>query len=247
MSSLPDRRSQARLLALTAKHSGDWLHALPISSCGLRLDDEAVRVAVGLRLGTKLCEPHRCPCGANVDPEGTRQGLACRRSAGRAARHHNLNDLVWRALNRADIPAIKEPDGLLRSDGKRPDGLTQIPWQGGKCMTWDVAVTDTLAESYLSTTSTMAGAAAEGAASRKELKYQGLASTHTFIPLAIETLGPINSKGMHFFTELGHRLTASSGDKRETAFLFQRLSIIIQRFNSVCFQGSFDFPADSDD
>ena len=41
----------ARLLAAKAAHSGDWLHAAPISSCGLRLNNEAVRVAVGLRLG----------------------------------------------------------------------------------------------------------------------------------------------------------------------------------------------------
>ena len=41
----------ASFLAATARHSGDWLFALPIASCGLKLDDEAVRVAVGLRLG----------------------------------------------------------------------------------------------------------------------------------------------------------------------------------------------------
>ena len=64
--SLPDRHHQARLLAVSAPHSSDWLHALPISSCGLRLDDEAVRVAMGLRLGAKLCKPHQCPCGAKV-------------------------------------------------------------------------------------------------------------------------------------------------------------------------------------
>ena len=223
-----------------------WLHALPITSCGLRLDDETVRVAVGLRLGARICEPHQCRCGALVDPEGT-HGLACRRSAGRTARHHNLNDLVHRALNRAGIPAVKEPDGMLRSDGKRPDGLTLLPWQSGRCMTWDVTVTDTLADSYLSTTSSIAGGAAEGAASRKELKYQALASTHCFIPIAVETLGPINDKGLSFLSELGRRLTVSSGDKRETAFLYQRLSIIIQRFNSVCFQGSFSRFAESDD
>ena len=40
--------------------SSDWLHALPISSCGLRLND-AVRGAVVLRLGLKLCQPHSCP------------------------------------------------------------------------------------------------------------------------------------------------------------------------------------------
>ena len=41
---------RARLLAVSSEHSGDWLHALPISSCGLRLDNEAIRVATGLRL-----------------------------------------------------------------------------------------------------------------------------------------------------------------------------------------------------
>jgi hypothetical protein len=108
MASLPDRHHQARLLAVSTPHCGDWLHALPISSCGLRLDDEAVRVAVGLRLGVKLCEPHQCPCGAKVNPEDT-HGLASRRSAGRITHHHALNDLAWRALGRANIPAVKEP------------------------------------------------------------------------------------------------------------------------------------------
>ena len=100
--SLPDRHQQARLLAASTPHSGDWLHALPISSCGLRLDDEAVRVAVGLRLGAKLYEPHQC---AKVDPEGT-HGLACKRSAGRITHHQALDDLVWRALGRAKVPCV---------------------------------------------------------------------------------------------------------------------------------------------
>ena len=34
---------RASFLGATVPHSGDWLLALPISSCGLRLDDEAVR------------------------------------------------------------------------------------------------------------------------------------------------------------------------------------------------------------
>ena len=61
-------------------------------------------------------------------------------------------------------------------------------------MTWDVTVSDTLADSYLLTISSSAGGAAEGAANWKELKYQSLSNTHTFIPLAFETFGPINSK-----------------------------------------------------
>jgi len=30
----------ASVLAVTARHSRDWLFALPIASCGLKLDDE---------------------------------------------------------------------------------------------------------------------------------------------------------------------------------------------------------------
>jgi len=132
-----DNLNRARLLAVSASHSGDWLNALPISSCGLRLDDEAVRVAIGLRLGTSLCEPHTCVCGAEVNATGI-HGLACKRSSGRMGRHQYLNDIIWRAFNRANVPAVKEPQGLIRTDGKRPDGVTQIPWSDGRCVTWDV-------------------------------------------------------------------------------------------------------------
>jgi len=41
---------KARLLAAGSPHSGDWLHAPPIASVGLRLSHEAIRVAVAHRL-----------------------------------------------------------------------------------------------------------------------------------------------------------------------------------------------------
>jgi hypothetical protein len=245
MEVLTDPRDRARLLAVSAPHGGAWLHALPISACGLRLDNEAIRVAVGLRLGTKLCEPHRCPCGAEVDTTGT-HGLACRRSSGRSVRHHQINDMIWRALQRAGVPSVKEPAGLARTDGKRPDGLTLIPWRVGKCLTWDVTVTDTLAESYVNVTSMRQGGAAEGAAERKRDKYRDLTNTYLFVPIALETLGPISLEATDFLNGLGHRLSVCTGDDRETAFLYQRLSIAIQRFNSVAFLGTFETCVDAD-
>ena len=59
----PDDYHRARLTAVKAPHSGDWLNVLPISSCGLRTEDNAIRVVVGFRLGASLCEPHQCTCG----------------------------------------------------------------------------------------------------------------------------------------------------------------------------------------
>ena len=81
-----------------------------------------------------------------------------------------------------------EPPGLSHTNGKRPDELTLIPWQRGKSLTWDVTVTDTVADSYLHLTSAKAGGAAEIAATRKEDKYVDLQQTYMFIPLAFETL-----------------------------------------------------------
>jgi len=58
------------LLATASPHSGDWLHAPPITAVGLRLSDEAVRIAVAHRLGCKACEPHTCVCGKAVEDAG---------------------------------------------------------------------------------------------------------------------------------------------------------------------------------
>jgi len=61
--------------------------------------------------------------------------------------------------------------GLLRTDRKRPDGVTLVAWQKGKSLCWDVTVTCPLAESCIDRAAHEAGAAAEMAASRKVEKY----------------------------------------------------------------------------
>ena len=73
-------------------------------------------------------------------------------------------------------------------------------------MAWDATVADTVAESYLAKTAIEAGAAAEAAAGRKEVKYVQITNTHHFVPLAFETLGPINSKGIAFLSEFGRHI-----------------------------------------
>ena len=110
---------------------------MPILSRGLRLDDEAVRIGVGLRLSLSLCVPHTYHPGAMVNAQGLR-GFVCKNAPGRPARHHALNDLVARAMVSAGIPYTKEPLGLSRSDGKLPGGLSLVPWEAGKPLTWDV-------------------------------------------------------------------------------------------------------------
>ena len=207
------------------------------------MDDEAVRVAVGLRLGLDLCVPHTCRCGAQVDAQGL-HSFVCKRAPGRTSRHHALNDIVWRAFISSGIPASKEPTGLTRLDGKRPDGLTLIPWQGGKPLTWDVTVVSTLADSYVDTAAQGAGSVAEMAAGRKSLKYAELARNYFFQPIAVENLGPVNISAMEFLSELGRRLSGLTGEEKESAYLFQRVSVSIQRFNSILLHDTFIREAD---
>ena len=53
-------------------------------------------------------------------------------------------------------------------------------------------------------------------------------------------MGPMNSAGLKFVSDIGRRITQVSKDNRESAFLFQRQSVIIQRFNSsVAIRGTF--------
>ena len=49
---------KVRLIAAATPHSGDWLHAPLITAVGMKLSDEAIRVAVANRLDSKACEPH---------------------------------------------------------------------------------------------------------------------------------------------------------------------------------------------
>ena len=101
---------------------------------------------------------------------------------------------------------------------------------------------DTLEPSHVSSSATHQGSAAERAATRKEVKYANLTTSYCFVPLSFETLGAIHNRTLEFLNTLGKRLSAVSGDVRECSFLLQRLSVALQRFNCVCFRGSFVQP-----
>ena len=66
--SLKSQTDRARLLAVSEPSNSDWLKAFQITSCGLRLSNEVIRIAVGLRLGLPLCVEHTCVCGRTGRP-----------------------------------------------------------------------------------------------------------------------------------------------------------------------------------
>jgi hypothetical protein len=78
-----------------------------------------------------------------------RYGLSCFKSSGRFSRHTELNSNINRFLTSIHVNSTLEPNGLSRDDGKRPDGMTLVPWIKGQPLVWDVTVVDTLADRYV--------------------------------------------------------------------------------------------------
>ena len=87
--------------------------------------------------------------------------------------------------------------------------------------------------------SVKAGEAAAKLAANKMEKYDELTRTHSFCPLAVESMGPVEEEGRDFLLAIYHQISNTTGDPRETTFLFQRLFIIIQRGNAAVFRGTF--------
>ncbi|XP_072940630.1 uncharacterized protein [Epargyreus clarus] len=232
-----DITERARLLAVSERESGYWLQALPSSHIGTLLDNSTLSLCLCLRLGLKINEPHRCVCGEGVDQSG-HHGLSCQRSAGRMSRHACINDVIRRALVTINVPATLEPNGIVRDDGKRPDGLTLVPWKQGRSLVWDGTCVDTMAPSHIRATSMRAGAAAESAEAVKRRKYAAISQNYIFVPFAVETMGPWGPEAKQFYKELSSRLIETSGDPRAGAYLGQQISLAIQRGNAASVLGT---------
>lgn len=229
--------AKARMLANNAKESGAWLNTFPFSTLGTLLDNQSFRIAVSLRLGIPVCVTHTCICGEQVDEMGL-HGLCCKKSVGRYSRHAMVNDLIKRALVTSKIPAILEPTGCNRSDGKRPDGLTLVPWQNGKPLVWDFTCADTLANSYVKGTSKKAGFAAQKRENHKRSTYNTLDSNFHFIPVCVETLGSFGDGALKLVKRIGELMQNVTGEKRSTNFLIQRISVAVQRGNAAAILGT---------
>ena len=134
---------------------------------------------------------------------------------------------------------------MVQKDGKRPDGCTLIRWRGGRPLAWDITVCTTVAASYVTAARQSAGAAAEQAAARRSLKYAELSTAYEFQPVAVETHGPMNDATIYFIFQLVRKISEYSGDPFDSCYFFQRVSMLIQRYNSILFHETF--PAESED
>ena len=100
---------------------------------------------------------------------------------------------------------------------------------------------DTLAPSNISRSAGAAGGSASWAEDAKESKYRELDGRVTFMPLGFETAGAWGTKCVKFVKRVGGLVASKTGERRSTSFLFQRLSIAIQRGNAASILGAIPY------
>ena len=100
-------------------------------------------------------------------------------------------------------------------------------------LVWDATCVNTFGDSYLLSCATAAGAAARTAEETKRSRYADLCQRYDFVPLAIETTGVLGAAFNDLIKDIGQRMTRRTGEKRETAWLRQRVSLAVVRGNTA--------------
>ena len=101
-------------------------------------------------------------------------------------------------------------------------------------MVWDF----TFASSHVTSTSKQPGTAAEKAEKVKLGKYKSLLKDYYMVPFAVETLGAVGQEGADLVNFLGKSIQAKTGEKRSSFYLFQSISMAVQRGNAPSILGT---------
>jgi len=193
------------------------------------MDDEAVRVAVGLRLGLDLCSPHECRCGSMVDAWGL-HSFVCKKAPGKTIRHHSLNDLIV-AFQQLAFPSSRNPQAYLVATGNAPmDFPSFIAKRQGALLGCDSHLSVSRLVHFSCCSWCRGGNRTRCILQRSEIRgfrwllyvcshcRRELGSTKRFNSPA--PFGPWPKIDWHF------------RESRETNYLFQRCSVLVQRFNA---------------
>jgi len=150
LSEATEPRTRARLLAAATSESGSLLNAVPASSLGLRMDDDVVRIAVGLLLGA--------PCAALMlasfaAHQWIRRQFMASVASGVLDVNHVMLQLMMSSRELCHQPRSPPCWNPLASVGLTASdlmaGVTIAPWKSGRMLVWDVSCTDTFALSHL--------------------------------------------------------------------------------------------------
>ena len=100
-------------------------------------------------------------------------------------------------------PISTQPNGVLRTNDKWPNGISLFPWKCGRHVWMSHGQIPML--SHMTLAGVEASSVVAKAEYHKRTKYQELDSEYRFVPLAIETSGTFSPARLQhfFFTDLG--------------------------------------------
>ena len=131
---------------------------------------------------------------------------------------------------------VLEPRNLYRTDQKRPDGLTIVPWAVDKQLLWDVTVVESFAPSiFCAGCVCNPGTSAAEAEEQQNDKYKDLLDDgHLFQPLAFEIQGAASPSTEICLSKLCKNLSICTEEPRGGSFIKQRISLAILIANPAC-------------
>jgi hypothetical protein len=228
---------KARLSAITAKHSSDWIKAVPLMSI-TTLHDDAYRQAARLRLGLKPHDliPRSCVvCQANTHSDPWHY-LTCQgyRKTLLGARHDTIVKAVQEVVQIAGGAVVCEPPSVSTEDLRRPDHLIALD---NKLIYTDVSVTHPTAVSYVSQRQSLNSLQlADKKAQEKIEKYKDIIPVSAeFNPFIVETYGGIGRHAQKLIDQISVHASEHQSVWTENEvgnFLRFAIAINIQRGNA---------------
>lgn len=91
---------------------------------------------------------------------------------------------------------------------------------------------------HLHNTAIQACGTADPAADSKVPNKCPLVTTHV-VPISVETGGPWDVRAVEFVQELGKRISEVTSEPLEAQYMFQCLSMAVQRSNAMAFKSTF--------
>ena len=121
----------------------------------------------------------------------------------------------------------------------RPDGLTLVPWQSGRSATWDLTVVHTLAASYVSQGAVRRQGAQPQRRQRGKRPNTAVSHLATCMFQWLLRRWVLWQMTHNFFWQrLAEKHRFAQPIRGKPRFLYQRISVAIQRFNAVCLANS---------
>ena len=105
-------------------------------------------------------------------------------------------------------------------------------------MGWECFATYGSNKTYVKNSAKAAGKAAEIREGIKIKTYENLSDLYHFEPVCAETFGSWGSRGLNLIKMIGNKMKEATGEPRSTFYLFQKISMAIQRGNSQCILGT---------